>query len=122
MDCIIALPGQLFRSTQIPACLWFLSRGRRNGEKRARPGETLFVDARKMGHMLDRTRRDLSQEDISRIANTYHQWREWRRLCGRTGVLQECHSRRNPPAWLRPHAWPLRGSRSPGGRRRALRG
>ena len=76
VDCIIALPGQLFRSTQIPACLWFLSRGRSNCEKRARRGETLFVDARKMGHMQDRTRRDLSEEDISRIANTYHQWRD----------------------------------------------
>ena len=75
VDCIIALPGQLFRSTQIPACLWFLSRGRRNGERRDRQGETLFIDARKLGHMIDRTRRDLSQEDIARIADTYHAWR-----------------------------------------------
>ena len=74
VDCIIALPGQLFRSTQIPACLWFLRRGRRAGDE-ARPGETLFVDARKMGHMLDRTRRDLSAEDIARVADTYHAWR-----------------------------------------------
>ena len=72
VDCIVALPGQLFRSTQIPACLWFLSRGRRNGE---RQGETLFIDARKLGHMIDRTRRDLSPEDIARIADTYHAWR-----------------------------------------------
>ena len=72
VDCIIALPGQLFRSTQIPACLWFLRRGRRN-ERRS--GETLFIDARKLGHMLDRTRRDLSQEDIAHIADTYHVWR-----------------------------------------------
>ena len=71
VDCIIALPGQLFRSTQIPACLWFLSRGRSGGE---RSGETLFIDARKLGHMLDRTRRDLSAEDISRVADTYHAW------------------------------------------------
>ena len=56
MDCIVALLGQLFRSTQIPACLWFLSRGRRNGEHRDRRGEILFVDARKLGHMIDRTR------------------------------------------------------------------
>ena len=55
MDCIIALPGQLFRSTQIPACLWFLSRARRNGEHRDRQSETLFIDARKLGHMTDRT-------------------------------------------------------------------
>ena len=73
VDCIIALPGQLFRSTQIPACLWFLRRGRLNGEHRDR--ETLFIDARDLGQMLDRTRRDLSQEDIDRIADTYHAWR-----------------------------------------------
>ncbi len=72
VDCIIALPGQLFRSTQIPACLWFLRRGR-SGE--ARTGETLFIDARKLGYMIDRTRRDLSSEDIARIADTYHAWR-----------------------------------------------
>ena len=75
VDCIIALPGQLFRSTQIPACLWFLSRGRLNEVHRDRQGETLFIDARKLGHMLDRTRRDLSQEDIARIADTYQAWR-----------------------------------------------
>ena len=75
VDCIVALPGQLFRSTQIPASLWFLSRGRSNGERRDRKGETLFVDARKMGHMIDRTRRDLSPEDIARVADTYHAWR-----------------------------------------------
>ena len=71
VDCIVALPGQLFRSTQIPACLWFLSRGRSSA---ARRGETLFIDTRQMGHMLDRTRRDLSPEDISRVADTYHAW------------------------------------------------
>ena len=75
VDCIIALPGQLFRSTQIPACLWFLRRGRLNGEHRDRESETLFIDARKLGYMLDRTRRDLSQEDIERVADTYHAWR-----------------------------------------------
>ena len=72
VDCIIALPGQLFRSTQIPACLWFLRRGRDGGE---RVDETLFIDARKLGHMIDRTRRDLSPEDIAHIADTYHAWR-----------------------------------------------
>ena len=75
VDCIVALPGQLFRSTQIPACLWFLSRGRQNGEQRARRGETLFIDARKMGQMVDRTHRDLTPDEISRIADTYHAWR-----------------------------------------------
>ena len=71
VDCIIALPSQLFRSTQIPACLWFLRRGRR--EQR---GETLFIDARKLGYMADRTHRDLSEDNISRIADTYHAWRK----------------------------------------------
>ncbi len=75
VDCIIALPGQLFRSTQIPACLWFLRRGRLNGEHRDRECEALFIDARKIGYMLDRTRRELSQEDIASIADTYHAWR-----------------------------------------------
>ena len=69
VDCIVALPGQLFRSTQIPACLWFLSRDHRRDE-------TLFIDARNLGHMIDRTRRDLSTEDIARIATTYHAWRQ----------------------------------------------
>ena len=75
MDCIIALPGQLFRSTQIPACLWFLRRGRLGGEHQDREGETLFIDARNIGHMLDRTHRELSNEDITSIADTYHAWR-----------------------------------------------
>ena len=74
VDCIVALPGQLFRSTQIPACLWFLRRNRA-GHGGARSGETLFIDARKLGHMIDRTRRDLSQEDIDRVSATYRAWR-----------------------------------------------
>ncbi len=93
VDCIVALPGQLFRSTQIPACLWFLSRARSSGERNSRQGETLFIDVRKMGHMLDRTRRDLSSEDIARVAGTYHAWRgharhsgEGRNPDGRGGV------------------------------------
>ena len=75
VDCIVALPGQLFRSTQIPACLWFLSRGRLNGQHRDRQRETLFIDARKLGHMADKTHRDLSPEDIARVADAYHAWR-----------------------------------------------
>ena len=75
VDCIVALPGQLFRSTQIPACLWFLSKGRRAGEYRERAGEVLFIDARAMGRMTDRTHRELTAEDISRVADTYHAWR-----------------------------------------------
>ena len=75
VDCIVALPGQLFRSTQIPACLWFLSKGRRAGEHRGRDGEVLFIDARAMGRMTDRTHRELTVEDIAHIAKTYHAWR-----------------------------------------------
>ena len=75
VDCMVALPGQLFYSTQIPACLWFLSRTRLRDPHRERLGEILFIDARKMGYMVDRTHRDLSNEDIRRIADTYHVWR-----------------------------------------------
>jgi type I restriction enzyme M protein len=75
VDCMVALPGQLFYSTQIPVCLWFLARDKRNGRFRDRRGETLFIDARKMGRLVDRTHRELSDEDIARIAGTYHAWR-----------------------------------------------
>ena len=75
VDCMIALPGQLFYSTQIPACLWFLTKGKRNSGLRDRCGEVLFIDARKLGHLVDRTRRELSNKDIARIATTYHAWR-----------------------------------------------
>jgi type I restriction enzyme M protein len=75
VDCMVALPGQLFYSTQIPACLWFLARARKNGKFRDRRGHVLFIDARKLGRMVDRTHRELTDEDIARIANTYHAWR-----------------------------------------------
>ncbi len=75
VDCMVALPGQLFYSTQIPACLWFLARDRRGGKLRDRRGEVLFVDARQTGSMVDRTHRELTDEDIARIADAYHRWR-----------------------------------------------
>lgn len=75
VDCMIALPGQLFYSTQIPACLWFLARDRNDGKFRDRHGEILFIDVRKLGHMADRTHRELSENEIKRIARTYHAWR-----------------------------------------------
>ena len=75
VDCMVALPGQLFYSTQIPACLWFLARDRRDGRFRDRRGEVLFIDARTLGRMVDRTHRELTDEDIARIADTYHAWR-----------------------------------------------
>ena len=76
VDCMIALPGQLFYSTQIPACLWFLSRDKNpGGGWRDRRGEILFIDARKLGHMVDRTRKEFSDEDIVKISDTYRAWR-----------------------------------------------
>jgi type I restriction enzyme M protein len=75
VDCMIALPPQLFYGTPIPACLWFLARNKSNGKFRDRRKETLFIDARKLGYMVDRTHRELSSDDIGRIARTYHSWR-----------------------------------------------
>ena len=75
VDCMVALPGQLFYSTQIPVCLWFLTRNKKNGRFRDRRGETLFIDARKLGSMVDRTHRELIDDDLARIAGTYHAWR-----------------------------------------------
>ena len=76
VDCMITLPGQLFYSTQIPACLWFLARNKNpGGACRDRRGEVLFIDARKLGHMLNRTRKEFSDADIARIADKYRAWR-----------------------------------------------
>ena len=72
---MIALPGQLFYTTQIPVCLWFFTRNKNDGKRRDRRGETLFVDARKMGSMVSRVNRELTAEDIAIIADTYHLWR-----------------------------------------------
>jgi type I restriction enzyme M protein len=75
VDCMVALPGQLFYSTQIPACLWLLARDKKNTRLRDRRGEVLFLDLRKLGAMVDRTHRELTPEDITRIADSYHAWR-----------------------------------------------
>jgi type I restriction enzyme M protein len=77
VDCMICLPGQLFYSTQIPACLWFLARNKnRGGKLRDRRGEVLFIDARKLGTLVDRTRKEFSDGDVAKIAGVYHAWRE----------------------------------------------
>jgi len=75
VDCMVALPGQLFYSTRIAVCLWFLARSKKNGRFRDRRGQTLFIDARKLGTMIDRVHRELTDEDIRKIADTYHAWR-----------------------------------------------
>ena len=75
VDCMVAMPGQLFYSTQIPVCLWFIAREKKNGRFRDRRGQTLFIDARKLGTMIDRVHRELTEEDIRKIADTYHAWR-----------------------------------------------
>jgi len=75
VDCMVALPSQLFYNTGIPACLWFLSRNKTNGNFRDRKGELLFIDARNLGVMADRTHRELEEEDLTRIADIYHAWR-----------------------------------------------
>ncbi len=75
VDTMVALPGQLFFSTQIPVCLWFLTRNKTDGRFRDRRGETLFIDARRMGTKISRTQIELTDEDIAKIAGTYHAWR-----------------------------------------------
>jgi type I restriction enzyme M protein len=75
VDCMIALPGQLFYGAMIPACLWFIARDKKNGKFRDRRGQTLFIDARKLSHLIDRTHRELTDEEIARVAKTYHAWR-----------------------------------------------
>jgi len=75
VDCMVALPGQLFYSTPIPVCIWFLSRNKNEPKHRNRKGETLFIDARKLGTMVDRTHKEFTEEDIQKIVGTYHAWR-----------------------------------------------
>jgi len=75
VDCMVALPGQLFYNTMIPVCLWFIARDKKNSRLRDRRGQVLFIDARKLGTMIDRRHRELTADDIRRIADTYHAWR-----------------------------------------------
>ncbi|MCY3628949.1 MAG: class I SAM-dependent DNA methyltransferase [Bacteroidota bacterium] len=87
IDCMVALPGQLFYSTQIPACLWFLSRKRH--EQR---GEILFIDARKLGRMVSRTHRELTEGEISRMTSTYHFWQKGAEALGYEDIPGFCKS------------------------------
>ena len=75
VECIVTLPGQLFYSTQIPVCIWFVSKNKSKTGKRARNGEILFIDARKLGFMADRTHKEFADEDIKKITNAFHTWR-----------------------------------------------
>jgi len=78
VDCMVALPGQLFYSTQIPVCLWFLSKSKNADAKRGfrdRRKQTLFIDARKLGTLIDRVHRELTDTDLQKITSTYHAWR-----------------------------------------------
>jgi type I restriction enzyme M protein len=139
VDCIVALPGQLFYSTQIPACLWFLARDKSGkspspsleqgwgggGRFRDRRGQVLFIDTRKLGRMVDRTHRELTDEEIARIARTYHAWRGEKDAGDYTDVPGFCKSATlEDIRQARPcaHARPLRRRRGAGGRRRAVRG
>jgi type I restriction enzyme M protein len=76
VECMLALPGQLFSNTQIPACIWFLSKSKKaRGDYRDRQGEVLFIDAREVGFMKDRVLRDFSEEDIAKVASVFHNWK-----------------------------------------------
>lgn len=75
IDCIVNLPAKLFLNTQIPACLWFMTKNRTNGKYRSRQNEILFIDARNLGYLINRRTRELDDNDIQKIANTYHNWR-----------------------------------------------
>jgi len=101
VDCMVALPGQLFYSTQIPVCLWFLTRNKKPRvgaihesplQGRDRRGEVLFIDARKLGTLTDRVHRDLSEEDIAQIADTYHAWK----TAAPVGTIHELSLRGSP--------------------------
>jgi type I restriction enzyme M protein len=79
VECMVALPGQLFTNTQIPACIWFLTKDKANGfnldkKKRDRRGQFLFIDARQLGYMKDRVLRDFTRDDIQKVASTFHAW------------------------------------------------
>ncbi len=131
VDCIVALPDKLFYNTGIPACLWFISRSKKlpsprgrgaggeGAEGRNREDEILFIDARNLGEMITRRNRDFADEDIARIADTYHAWRDnppsptgrgaGRDLRRHQGLLQGRDAEGGAQAQARPHAGALCG-------------
>jgi type I restriction enzyme M protein len=92
VDCMVALPGQLFYSTQIPVCLWFLARNKHDGKRRDRRNQTLFIDARKLGTLVDRVHRELTEEDLRKIVSTYHAWRGEKGAAAYADVAGFCKS------------------------------
>ena len=90
VDCMVALPAQLFYSTQIPACLWFLSRKQVGNQ--ASDQKVLFIDARKLGQLVDRTHRELTGEEITRITRTYHEWKQSNKSCRYEDIPGFCKS------------------------------
>ncbi|WP_228007080.1 class I SAM-dependent DNA methyltransferase [Cyanobium sp. LEGE 06143] len=120
VDCMVALPGQLFYSTQIPVCLWFLAHSKGNGRFRERRGETLFIDARKLGTMATRVLKELTDADIAKIAGHLPRVargrRGWR-VRRRSRLLQKLDHEGDPQARPCAHAGPLRGCRGRRGRR-----
>jgi type I restriction enzyme M protein len=92
VDCMVAMPGQLFYSTSIPVCLWFLSRNKRNNRFKDRHGKVLFIDARKFGTLVDRVHRELTDDDIEKIAGTCHAWRGDKGAAKYEDVLGFCKS------------------------------
>jgi type I restriction enzyme M protein len=109
VDCMVSLPGQLFYSTQIPACLWFLARDRRNGKFCDRRGHVLFIDARKLGRMVDRTHRELTDDDVEDIARTYHAWRGEKEVGEYADIAGFCKN--TPLAEVRKHGHVLTPAR-----------
>ena len=90
VECMVALPGQLFYSTQIPACLWFLSRKQLDNGEGDR--SILFIDARKLGRLVDRTHRELTEDDVTHVAETYHEWRKRTDSCKYEDIPGFCKS------------------------------
>ena len=106
VDCMISLPGQLFYSTQIPACLWILAKNKANADRKNCSNRILFIDARKFGKMIDRTRKKLTKKDIEKIQKTY--W-AWRRDENYTDILGFCKSAKIDE--IRSHSYVLTPSR-----------
>lgn len=105
VDCMVALPTQLFYNTIIPACLWFVTRDKKNREFRDRSGQVLFIDARKMGTMIDRRQKELIAQDIKKISETYRIWRGEAKDKKYQDVLGFCKS--TPLEEIRRNEWIL---------------